>query len=279
MGGGACWDETTCYQVRSASHIEGGYDASEFEVDKALLSGSIFNRNDGENPFRNDSFVFVPYCTGDVHAGNNPNANYGGRITRHVGYQNVTAFLTRIVPTFTTVNRVILSGSSAGGYGALSNWGQTQDAFGALRVDLIDDSGPPLPPPYATEDLEQIWRNAWNLAAIAPAGCTGCADDLSAIVPFYGAEMTGHRAALLSYTQDAIISTFYGLDGNEFESAVEALATLMDPFDVWRHFFKTGGGHTLIGTLDVEENGVTVREFVTKMVEDDPGWASVEPGP
>src|SRR6185295_5945428 len=118
----------------------------------------------------------------------------------------------------------------AGGYGALSNWWQTQQAFGSLRVDLIDDSGPPLPPPYAPEDLEQIWRNSWNLAALRPEGCTARTDDLSAIVPFYGANLPGHRAALLSYDQDVIISGFYGLTGSEFQSGAAALADLMDPF-------------------------------------------------
>jgi hypothetical protein len=277
MGGGACWDEITCYQARTAFHIEGGYDAAEFAVDQVLLSASLFDRNDAANPFRNDSFVFVPYCTGDVHTGNNPNANYGGRITHHVGYRNMTAFLARIVPTFSSVSRVILSGSSAGGYGALSNWWQTQQAFGALRVDLIDDSGPPLPPPYATEDLEQTWRTAWNLDPAAPPGCTGCADSFDAIIPFYGTSMTGRRAALLSYDQDVIIPSFYMITGTQFQSALGALAAEMAPFDVWRHFFVAGTSHTLLGTLDVAQGGVTVREFVTKMVEDDPTWASVEP--
>jgi hypothetical protein len=277
MGGGACWDENTCYVARTAFHIESGYDASEFAVDAALLGNSIFNRNDATNPFRDDSFVFVPYCTGDVHAGSNPTADYGGRITRHVGYQNMAAFLARIVPTFPDANRVILSGSSAGGYGALANWWQTQQAFGALRVDLIDDSGPPLPAPYASEDLEQTWRTAWNLAAAAPPGCTACADGFDAIIPFYGTTMTGRRAALLSYDQDFVISSFYVISGTQFQSAIDVLATAMAPLEGWRHFYVAGNGHTLLGTPNVAQSGVTVREFVTKMVEDDPGWVSVEP--
>jgi hypothetical protein len=50
----------------------------------------------------------------------------------------MAAYLKRIVPTFPDPSRVILSGSSAGGYGALANWWQTQQAFGDVRVDLID---------------------------------------------------------------------------------------------------------------------------------------------
>jgi len=39
----------------------------------------------------------------------------------------------------------------------------------------------------------------------------------------------------------------------------------------------TGTTHTIFGTPDTTQNGLTLREFVTKMVTDDPGWATVEP--
>jgi hypothetical protein len=279
-GGGACWDESTCYDLGTASYIQTGYGATQFASDAtAFLNAGFFDRSDASNPFRNDSFVFVPYCTGDVHAGTKPDANYGGKITRHVGYLNVKAYLNRLVPTFSGASRVILSGSSAGGVGALSNWYQTQQAFGALRVDMIDDSGPTLPAPYLTEQLEQTWRNAWNLTAITPPGCTQCASDLDAVFPYYGMNFTGHRGALLSYTNDPVVGVFYNLDGASVEAALGALATEMAPFDVWRHFYVTGAVHTMLGTPSVQQNGVSVKDFLTKMVTDDPSWVSVEPGP
>jgi Pectinacetylesterase len=278
MGGGACWDENTCYGLKTASYIDSGYGASQFANDAAaLLGATFFNRNDVANPFRNDSFVFVPYCTGDVHAGSKPDAMYGTHPTRHVGFQNMAAYLQRIVPTFGGASRVILSGSSAGGFGALTNWYQTQQAFGSLRVDLLDDSGPPLPAPYLTESLEQTWRNAWNLAAATPAGCTQCATDLDAVIAFYGSTMTGHRAALLSYTQDSVIGLFFQLPGAQVEAGLGALATEMAPFDVWRHFYVTGTTHTIFGSPDTVSHGVSLRTFVTQMVTDDPSWATVEP--
>jgi len=277
-GGGACWDEVTCFQLKTASYIEGGYGPTQFAGDASgFLHTSFWNRDDAQNPFRNDSFVFIPYCTGDVHAGSRPSATYGTHTVHHVGFQNMTAYLKRLVPTFSGASRVILSGSSAGGFGALANWWQTQQAFGSLRVDLLDDSGPTLPPPYLTESLEQTWRNAWNLAAAIPAGCTDCATRIDAIVPFYGTHMAGHRAALLSYTQDAVIRLFYQLDATDMEAGLDALTTEMAPYDIWRHFVVTGATHTMLGTPDLSQSSVTLRTFVTQMVTDDPAWASVEP--
>lgn len=276
-GGGACWDESTCYSLKTATYIEGGYGPTEFAGDTAtLLQLSFFNRNDAANPFKDDNLIFVPYCTGDVHAGSILQ-NYGGKATHHVGFQNVAAYLKRIVPTFPDVSRVILSGSSAGGFGALTNWNQTQEAFGAKRVDLIDDSGPPLPSPYLTDQLEATWRNAWNLAAAIPASCPACANDLDAVIAFYGTTMTGHRAALLSYTQDSVISLFFQIPGTQVEMGLGALKAEMAPYDIWRHFFVTGTTHTVFGTPEVSQGGVSVRQFITQMVTDDPNWVSIEP--
>ena len=144
-------------------------------------------------------------------------------------------------------------------------------------MDLIDDSGPPLPAPYLTETLEQTWRNAWNLAAAMPAECTACADDLDAVMGFYGMQLPGHRAALLSYTRDGVIGAFFQLNGDSVEAALGALAGELAPYDIWRHFYVTGSSHTMLGSPGVSQNGVTVRTFVAQMVDDDPAWASVEP--
>lgn len=277
MGGGACWDAFTCYTVGTADNLS-GYGAASFASDaNSLLKTSLFDRTDETNPFRNDSFVFVPYCTGDVHAGSNPNAVWDGQPTKHVGFQNMTAFLPKIVETFPTPSRVLLAGASAGGFGALINWWRTQEAFGDVRVDLLDDSGPTLPPPYTSEGLEQAWRAAWNVGASMPPSCTACTEDLHALVPFYGTVFEGHRAALLSNTQDGVIGYFFEQSGSGVEAGLDALAGLMAPYDLWRHFFVTGGGHVLLFTPDITQNGVSLRTFLTQMMTDDPAWSSVAP--
>lgn len=279
MGGGACWDNLTCYVIRSAANIESGYDAAAFAAEApGLLNQGFFNRNDPDNPFKDDSMVYVPYCTGDVHGGSNPDQVYDGHPTRHVGLINMAKYLARLVPTFPNATRVILSGSSAGGFGALTNWWQAQQAFGAIRVDLIDDSGPALPAPYLAPSISTVWSTAWNLSAAVPAGCTDCATDLDKVYGFYADQFPGHRAALLSYTQDGIISGFFQITGQEFQTGLGVLASDILAHDIYRVFFKSGTSHVLFGPA-TEENGVTLREFVTKMVNDDPTWSSVMPPP
>ena len=70
QGGGACFNTLTCLTVANA----GGYGASNFSTDAASLPKySLFNRDDATNPTKDWNYVYVPYCTGDVHSGNNPN--------------------------------------------------------------------------------------------------------------------------------------------------------------------------------------------------------------
>lgn len=282
MGGGACWDETSCYQVKSASNIEDGYGEEKFATEAAsLLRISVFNRDDANNPFKDYSFVYVPYCTGDVHGGSNPDAVYGGKATKHIGYLNMGKYLARIVPTFPDTTRVVLSGSSAGGFGALTNWYRTQQAFGdGVRVDLVDDSGPTLPAPYLSHELQTTWANAWNLAAAIPPACTGCLDDLDAAWDFSAMAMPNNRAALLSYTNDAIIGGFFQINGTQVSDGLQALwSTRIHPHAGNRVFYKTGATHTMLFVLDTTESNVTLREFLTKMESDDVSWADVMPTP
>ncbi len=202
--------------------------------------------------------VYVPYCTGDIHAGDNT-VMYGGKPAKHSGYKNVSAYLERIVPTFPNADRVILSGASAGGFGAALNWWQTQEAFGKIRVDMLDDSGTPMPPsiPIASE---AEWRKQWNLAATFPPGCTECATRIDGILGFYAKTYPDHRGALMSYTKDSVLPTFFGITQDKFAMGLEEQATTQfDPSPNLRYFIYTGSGHVLWSNPNLTTKGVTMR--------------------
>ena len=68
QGGGACWDSLTCFLIKSASNLETGYGPSQFNSAPERGMFAV-DRTKAQNPFRDMSYVFIPYCTGDVHAG------------------------------------------------------------------------------------------------------------------------------------------------------------------------------------------------------------------
>ena len=90
--------------------------------------------------------VFIPYCTGDVFAGDRRDVDVSRsvRSQQFVGYSNMTRFLEHIAPTFSDADQVLLTGFSAGGFGALLNYDQTKEIFGDTPVYMVDDSGIPL---------------------------------------------------------------------------------------------------------------------------------------
>jgi hypothetical protein len=206
-GGGACFNSSTCPHI---SHPN-GWGKSDFDVNIGPYNIGLFDRLDDANPMHDATFVFVPYCTGDVHAGSQPNG-MGGRA--FVGYGNVGADLDVIVPLSTNVKRVVLAGSSAGGFGALINYDRTQKAFGSTPVHLLDDSGPPLGDTYLTPCLQQMFRDTWNLDAAIPPGCTACnqpdGGGLTNALGYLADAHPDRRMALITSTMDGTISSFYG---------------------------------------------------------------------
>ena len=274
MGGGACWNNLTCYVLNSAANISSGYDEASFNGGAGVNQGP-FDRTDPNNPFRADSFVFVPYCTGDVHSGATTQ-DYNGNATQHVGYENMNAYLKRLVPTFANLNRIVLAGGSAGGYGAAFNFVRTQQWFGATRVDLIDDSGPILPNPYLSDQREQDWRTAWDIDANLPEDCPACQDDLDAIYDYFGQNYPQNRAALISYRSDTVIPTFHSINSQQFGEALDAITPVIDQYPQFNYYIDGGSGHVLMGGSWDGNNagGVNLITWVDDMLSDSPSWAS-----
>ncbi len=206
-GGGACFDLVTCL---AASHASGFGTKDLAGALKGPASG-VLSRTDTANPFRDWSFVFIPYCTGDVHAGDNPN---GPSNRAHVGFANARHALERLIPSFPRVDRVVVSGSSAGGFGAAYNFDQVARAFPCARVDLLDDAGIPMADAYLKPCLQRLWRDTWRLDKTLPVDCADCGagekGGISRVLPFIAHKYPASHFAYLSGTEDATIRTFYG---------------------------------------------------------------------
>lgn len=278
MGGGACWDYTSCYESSTASYIASGFGESDMPfLSLATTVVGLLNRDDPNNPFRDYSIVSAPYCTGDAFTGSRA-AVYQGRQTMHVGHANVVAYLKRLVPTFPNAKRIVLVGASAGGFGVAFNWWHAQQAFGKIRVDMIDDSGPFLSAPYLKPELEQTWRDAWGIDAGLPPGCAECKTALSAISTWSSAQMPGSRGALLSFTADNVLPGFLSISVPEFTAGLDALAKQrLDAIPNGRYFFAEDSAHSTLPHPDLTQNGVRLWDWLGTMLRDDPAWASVHP--
>ncbi len=235
----------------------------------------FFDRTEPANPFKDYSYVYVPYCTGDIFAGDNVTM-IGTNQASFVGHANLKAFLERIVPTFPSADRVILAGSSAGGFGAVYNWYQTQNAFGKIRVDLLDDSGTFMPASVGNS-AQAAQSTAWNLPATAPP-CAACATDESQFYGYYAKLYPDHKGALLSYAEDSVLPAFFGITTSQFTTGLDQdITDQFTPNPNVKVFVDANAGHVLFFTPTLTQGTTSVQTFVTQMVTDDGAWASVTP--
>ena len=127
-GGGACW---TPRRVRSPARQSTTYDWNIAGEDPAG-EGGIFDVDNPDNPFADYSFVYVPYCTGDVHLGD-VTREYSPELTvEHKGYVNGTAALTYLAEHYPDAAQVDVVGVSAGSVAA--------PVYGGLVADLLPDA-------------------------------------------------------------------------------------------------------------------------------------------
>ena len=272
QGGGACWDGLSCWgPVSTSFYVSTGYGRLEFVTDVARTA-MLFMRREAQNPFRDFNLVYVPYCTGDVHAGNRV-ATYdffGRRATHHMGARNISLLLPRVVATFPDARRVFLAGDSAGGFGSAFNLARVQEAFPWLRVDVVDDSGPPVQP---AGDRWATWARTWGVEI--PPECPSCASSIDAFVDHYRTRYSRNRFAVLSVERDAIISTFMGLAPGDFRARVLGLADRADrSWPAARYFVAPGLLHVM-QLPPVRPAGFDA--WIRRFVDEDPTLRSVRP--
>ncbi len=278
MGGGACWDASTCFVLNTAVH--GPFGQAEWDATGAPSVAHALDRARATNPFRDASYVFIPYCTGDLHAGNNV-ATYdvlGPRPFAHVGRRNVEALLPRLRATWPAPSRVVVSGSSAGGFGATLNYDLLRGAYPDAQVTLVDDAGPLLEGDGIPADERSAWYANWHLGDVVDPLCADCRGDMSRLYPALVTKYPQDRMALLTSLQDQTIRTYFMiLLGPDFEQRLRALITdRLAPTATFRTFAIPGESHTLLGGVDtITSGGLTVEAWLAKMLSRDAGWASV----
>jgi hypothetical protein len=207
------------------------------------LSG-VYDAANAANPFKDWNMVYIPYCTGDVHFGTKEGVTVPGTVPaavtnqKFVGYRNMQKFIGRVVPTFADkVKRVVISGASAGSFGAALNYSMVQDAFGAVKVDALLDSGAPFSDMYMPVCMQKRWRDSWGLNDALPPDCTECrrtdGGGFIKMADFLIRKHPNATLAVVSTTQDEVIRLFFsvGLQNCMNYDAAEPVAITLGQFD------------------------------------------------
>lgn len=281
MGGGACWDFTTCYLLNTAS--TGPIGKAQFDATAASIGVGVLDRADPKNPFRDWSYLFVPYCTGDLHGGEHAQDYTQGGLTRtwqHMGARNVRLLLPRVHATFGDLDELVVSGLSAGGFGASLQYANIRRALDATTTRLVDDSGPLLVVEGINGTLRAKWFTQWRLDLVVDEVCgQGCKADLSLLYTKLATLYPNDRMALLSSVQDSVIAAYLGMLGIAFEIEVRKLAlNVLSNQPNFKWFFIAGDTHTMLGNPSAASVGGTdLWTWLTAMVTDDASWTGLAP--
>ncbi len=201
QGGGACWQDFYFCNV-----------LAEAQEPPAPPFG-IFNFGSPDNPFRDHSIVYMPYCDGSVFSGDNDvsDADFPfGPVRFHRGLRNQSAGMDLAKATFPDAEEITVAGSSAGGVGVAGFAPFLVRFLYGNDVDLrvFNDAGPitvNLDPGNLLAQADLAARAAdWDFGQFFPASCTDCSD-------------TGQPTAIIKWRLDndsTICEAFYETDGD-----------------------------------------------------------------
>jgi hypothetical protein len=218
--GGACWDYASCSPsggLRGAANPNGISPGIE-HMSLRYAHMPLHRKNLEDNPLKDWNMIFVPYCTGDVHTGNNT-ITYEGPggeelVFRHNGHDNVQRVIQWVKQNFTNIPQLLVTGCSAGGAGSILNYHFIRQGLGdAVQCSyLFNDSGPIFPSDSNSGPIHEKIRSSWNVDPIIDA-LEGDLPGITAadIKADFGLINT---ALALTYPRDRLSITMYRRDLN-----------------------------------------------------------------
>jgi hypothetical protein len=232
--GGACWDYPSCTGqagIRGAANPNGIPDNFMNLGDyldpnieggsvNAVISPLILRNHPACDEMETARWnkVFIPYCTGDVYSGNrvaiyeDPTGENLPLEYHHHGAVNIERVIEYLRQSYPRIDKLLVTGSSAGGVGALTNYHFFRKALNPKKSYLLNDSGPIF---SAVDDADNQYRlhqkinQEWNTGYLVDKLATDFPD----------VEVTGdfgqiHEALAQAYPSDPLGITLFTRDTN-----------------------------------------------------------------
>ncbi|MBI5333605.1 MAG: hypothetical protein HZB72_03290 [Burkholderiales bacterium] len=235
-GGGACWDQAACKggTLLDAANPEGIPANYMADINKMAKLGLVTPFTARIHPLQavqtqSWNIVYVPYCTGDVHTGNQVNvytdADPAQPLTYfHRGDKNGRALAAWLKANLPRPEHLLVTGFSAGGVGSTAQYPTLRTALNPRRMALLADSGPLMiaprtgtPQQYPSLPLHNKIRSTWGLdgadgilarlQAQFP-GVVQNTDDLGLVGTALAKVYPQDRLGFAVFQEDAIFSAF-----------------------------------------------------------------------
>jgi hypothetical protein len=306
QGGGACWENLTCGipVCKNAASVLGD--------DPDNATAGFADLTNPDNPFKDWNAVFVTYCTCDLHFGDADQTYEGALDTvnvSHRGYENSKVVEKFAREHFMNPETVFVTGSSAGGYGALFHAPLLHEVWPESSFKVLGDASNGV----ITADFFQNEFPNWDFEANIPDTVPGALESISS-----GEGMVAYVEAVATYFDEsnwAHYSTSYDGGGGGQSGFYNVMLHNNNPIfalfwwqascqynadmlgqvdetsnrvpDNYRYYVGAGSRHTMYGSDKVytDQTGgedQTIVDWVSDMIDFDPKssdpdeWQSVE---
>jgi hypothetical protein len=273
-GGGACWDAASCAM---------GLAKTDVNVNRTLLSlnsGSGVTSDREESPFKDWTYVFVPYCTGDVFMGNQV-AEYG---TPHLGFNNAMTAYNYVLDNVAAPESTVTTGCSAGGYGA-HFWGtRFMGAYPNARNYHFADSAMAV----IGEGLFVGLRDNWNLQETLDYGNVPEYENLNFdtfeadqsftvdLISMMSRAFPLNRFVHFTSNADIVQAGFYAASGGSLLQWTNQMRSVLDRITSFENnaaYITPGAGHCIIpgdSYFSTSVEGVNLASWINSIFADEP---------
>ena len=275
-GGGACFSAETCNPDSNTYKRTVGYEGG-FGSDGA--PSGIFDFANPMNPFADYSFVFVPYCTGDVHIGN-ATTDYGdGVVVEHKGFVNGSNALSAMATLFPDATELVVTGESAGSVPTPLYAGMASDLLPDARITVLADGSGAYPD---IPGINAAIGSSWGTMDAVPdwpenEGVTPETWSFPGLFVKAGTHDPDITFARHDYAFDQTQTFFAGLAGipaDDLVSLIDQNETQVEAGGVtlWS-YITPGSSHTVLHTDNFYTetvNDVLLVDWVTALVNGEP---------
>jgi hypothetical protein len=274
-GGGACFSGATCRPGSGTFKASLAGDDPDLPGSPPYLADEgIFAFDDDRNPVASWSMVYVPYCTGDLHLGDEVQDYGDGVVVQHNGAVNASTALAAAATTFPDAAEVVVAGSSAGSASAPFYGGIAHDVLPDARITVIADASAAYPADEAiTTAIGALWGTFdrlpdWPTSADEPTS----AWSLPGLFVRAGRHVPDITLATIDNAYDDVQARFSALIGQTGDLRDKMLANeeLIESQGVEVHaWMSPGTEHTILGRsalYETEVDGTLLHDWLTELI-------------
>jgi hypothetical protein len=283
-GGGACWSDATCPLADTAAIFTSTVDTPVYVADESKAPG-LSNHARDDNPIKDWTHIFIGYCTGDVHAGDNVKTYINADekdpakkelVINHKGAANTRAVLSWVFKNFSTPQQLLMTGCSAGGYGATFWSPHVKRHYKQTKIYHFSDSAAGVVSPSFFSEINDSWKPQGVYPTYIPGSDPSIKSNLSSFYNAVGSFFPDMPMTQFNTRLDGTQALYFNFVTGEKKEAwsrlmLDEMTAIRTGSPGYRAYLADGDKHCVIDKDDfytTQLEGKTVASWLGDLVAD-----------